>query len=130
MIPRGIDVQAIQSALFFTLTRALPALTIYDYVPENARFPYLVIGEDDSIDWSDKTNAGLSSEFTLQVFSRSEGFREARGIANDVIKALTTGRLVIDGQRQVTGKFLGCTSFSDGKDRRVVIRYETKVQEV
>jgi hypothetical protein len=70
----GSPNNALQAAIYTRLTgfSALTALAtgggIYDFVPEEAEPPYVVIGDDTAIDWSTKTTNGWETTLTIHCW--------------------------------------------------------------
>ena len=66
----------LQRAIFARLDGAIvidgTAVPIYDQVPDNAAKPYIVIGDDTSIDYSTQTHQGYECTLTIHVWSISE----------------------------------------------------------
>lgn len=120
----------LQEALFLALRQRMPDVPVYDSVPDSGAFPYIVIGDDSIIDDSTKTGSGIEASVLVQVFSRALGFSEAKHIAERVVVVLTTGALVVTGFRVISQALEGMDSFRDGEDRRVVVRFKLKLQEI
>lgn len=126
---RGLGLLELQGAIYVQLRRMLPDVSTFDAVPEDEPFPYVVIGDETATDWSEKTGAGLDASEQVQVFSRSDGFAEAKEIAGRVVDALTAGSLKVDGQHVVDLRLEGSETFRDQEDRRVVLRFTIRLQE-
>jgi hypothetical protein len=82
----------LQGAILSAL-KASPAVAagrVYDRVPENPVFPYVTIGDGDSV--GDDNDCWDATEFTAQVhvWSRAVGYPEVKGLASDVRSRLTT----------------------------------------
>jgi len=86
---------ALQAALyarlngFAALTTALGANKVFDFVPESAQPPYVVIGDDTAVDWDTKTELG--SEFTVNIHAWSfeaAGRKQVKQILSHVYDAL------------------------------------------
>lgn len=127
---RKIGALDLQEAVYRTLRQRMPSVPVYDSVPDSAAFPYVVIGDDAIIDDSTKTGSGVEASLTVQVFSRALGFSEAKRIAEQVAGAITTGTLAVSGFLVAFQALEGAESFRDGEDRRVVVRFKFKMQEL
>ncbi len=79
------------------LTTLLGGERIYDAAPRNARFPYVLIGQDRARDWSTGTESGTEHLLVLDVFSRARGRREASQIANRIAVLLDDQPMPLDG---------------------------------
>lgn len=64
---------------------------IYDHVPSNSPFPYLVIGEMNATNFDDKTSDGADTTFNLHVFSRKRDKREVHQIFSHIHDVLHNG---------------------------------------
>lgn len=54
---------------YSALTTALGGSEVYDFVPEDATPPYVVIGNNTAIDWDTKTQRGWECTVTLHAWS-------------------------------------------------------------
>lgn len=129
ILSRGLGLVELQEAVYLRLKQALPDVTIYDAVPDDEVFPYVVLGDETATDWSGKADAGLDVAQLIQVFSRADGFREAKEIGERVAGALTAGTLLVDGQRVLDVALDGTETFRDQEDRRLVLRFRIRLQE-
>lgn len=97
----------LQKAVFAALrgNAALVALLggpkIHDQAPANIDFPYLTFGRTSVYDWSTDTESGTEQLFSVHVWSKSQGKREAlaimevvRGLLDDATLNLGTQHLV------------------------------------
>lgn len=97
----------LQKALFAALegdaalVAALGGARIYDHVSANAAFPYLTFGRTSIYDWSTGTESGTEQLFTLHVWSKARGKREALAIMEIVRQRLDVGPLALDAQHLV-----------------------------
>ena len=127
---RKLGALELQKAVFLALRKGMPAIPVYDSVPDSGAFPYVVIGDDSLLDFSTKTGAGIEAAALVQVFSRALGYSEAKTIAGQVVGALASASLNVTGFRVVSIDLDGMESFRDGEDRRVVVRFKLKLQEI
>lgn len=90
----------VQTAVFQLLT-ADTELTnqagVHDYVPEDATYPYVEIGETTTTDDSAHDRFGRSQVFTVHVWSKHRGHSEVLTIGNRVIELLDHQPLTISG---------------------------------
>lgn len=94
---------AIQEAVFDCLSNA--GLTVYDNVPEDAAFPYVVIGEDTHAPFDTDDSLGAESTVTIHVWSRYRGKKEAKELQATIYNALTRAELSIDSHDLITIEF-------------------------
>ena len=78
----------VQTEIYSSLISALPSMAIYDYVPETATLPYIVIGEDSIEDQSGKNENLYEVTVTVSIYSNYKGMKEAKITADTVINAL------------------------------------------
>lgn len=82
---------------------ATPA--VYDHVPQDAEYPYIVIGEDFALDWDTDTTTGSDTEITIHTWSRFRGRGETKKIQRQIYNALHRHDLLVTGADTVTVEF-------------------------
>lgn len=103
---------------------------VYDAVPENAPFPYLVIGDDTVSDESGKLVSIESIESQVFIYSQYPGYAEAKAIADQLVQGVTPQTLDLsgDGFKVLLVNVLGySTGKVDAKTRQLVVRFQVKV---
>jgi hypothetical protein len=70
---------------------------ILDHAPANVPFPYITFGRTSVFDWSTGTESGMEQLFTLHVWSRGKGKKEALEVMEQVRETLHDGALALDG---------------------------------
>ncbi len=80
---------------------ALVGARIHDHAPANVAFPYITFGRTSTYDWSTGTESGSEQLFTLHVWSKGKGKKEALEIMELAREALHDGALELDGHRLV-----------------------------
>jgi hypothetical protein len=90
----GTPSNALQAAIFTRLS-AFSGLTdlvgtsIYDFVPEEAQPPFVVIGDDTAVDWSTKTTNGWDTTATIHCWDfEKAGRKSVKAILSAVYDAL------------------------------------------
>ncbi len=86
----------LQKAIFAALADLVGA-RILDHAPANVPFPYITFGRTSVHDWSTGTESGTEQIFTLHVWSRGKGKKEALAIMDQVRETLHDGALALDG---------------------------------
>ncbi|HWV83777.1 MAG TPA: DUF3168 domain-containing protein [Hyphomicrobiaceae bacterium] len=66
----------------------LGSARVYDHVPQGAAFPYLALAGFTVRDWATGTEPGTEIIFTINVWSRAAGHKEALHLAEAVRAAL------------------------------------------
>ena len=121
-------------ALQFAIVKALKAddgfialdVTIYDFVPAEASFPYVVVGEMQVVG-DDIECAEISKVMSrIHVWSRSGSWEEAKKIAGAVRSALRAAAWNLDGfvVEEVTFEQAFDLFDPDGKSRHIPIDHQ------
>jgi hypothetical protein len=74
---------------------------IFDHAPANLAFPYVTFGRTSIYDWSTGTESGTEQLFTLHVWSKAKGKREAIEIMDASRAVLHDQALPLDGHALV-----------------------------
>ena len=80
----------VQEAIYARLTTELGNKVngVFDYVPEDTKFPYVVIGRVQSTPERTKTTVGERVEVELDIWSSAKGKKETISIVNLIKDAL------------------------------------------
>lgn len=103
MIAAAADLQkAIYAALSGdgALTALLGGIKVFDHAPANVRFPYVTFGMTGVYDWSTDTERGAEQLFTLHVWSKTQGKKEALEIM-EAIRARLDQSLALEAHHLV-----------------------------
>lgn len=97
---------------------------IYDDPPDDAAFPYLVLGEGRVSDWPGAAG-GIEHVIRIAAFSRYHGRAEAKQIISAVYDALHDRPLTVSGHALVNLRFVFADVFrkQDGETFEGVMRY-------
>jgi len=92
-----------------------PALVtaVYDAVPQNAVFPYVVIGDDTTIPFNTHTTVGGEHTITIHAWSRYKGKSEIKRIQEQIYAALNRYALSVSGATMVNCEQEYAESFLD-----------------
>jgi len=120
---RGIGTAELQKLVYKRLSEA--GVKVLDEVAENTKFPFVTIGETRSEDGGIKREASSYIIEELDIWSRAEGFKEIKEIADDIAEALRGNYPHDDWQFE----FLGISDFEtarldDGITRHGAIKAE------
>lgn len=88
---------AVMKALFVLLKQKSP-VPVYDYLPQNAKFPYITIGHISVEDKSTKIEDIFHVTANIHVWSDYKGRYEVNSLAEKVIHILTSNQLAVDGE--------------------------------
>jgi hypothetical protein len=126
----GLALLPVQGAMFARI-KADAALNtaiggrVYDDVPENAAYPYVVFGE--GVETPDNEVAAYESRVaaTLHVWSGYRGFREALVIAGHLIRVFDRQPLVVEGRDLIAVRHEQTITMRDPDSdvRHVVVRF-------
>lgn len=132
----------IQQAIFLRLSgdAGLNAIVkgIYDAVPQPADssseidFPFITIGDLNSLDWATDTSAGTESFQDIHVFSRYRGTKEIKEVQQIIYNLLNRFDLAVSGGNTVLCDFDRTDKprlDPDGKTRHGVIGFRLIVDE-
>ena len=97
---------AVQKAIYQALTVGSPspvAASVYDHVPQNASYPYVVIDAQETAE-DDHLTEQLDERFLyLSVWSRQRGQKEVNALMGQIHDALHQQRFSMD-----TGRMVNC----------------------
>lgn len=121
----------IQTAMFAAMTgdAALMGLVtgVYDYVPETAVYPYIVIGEATEIPRNSQDRYGWETVPTLHVWDKYRGYSRVLRIGSRIGVLLDHQRLTIPGYDLVAIRFEFSQTLTDpeppGDIRHLVLRH-------
>lgn len=114
------------------LTSLLGANRLYDDVPQNADFPYVVIDQMRVNDWSTGTERGSEHILMLHVWSRYRGKRETYEISDTIRAALDDAELTLDENRLVNlaHQYSDLKRDADGETWHAVLRFRAVTEPV
>ncbi|MEI9932790.1 MAG: DUF3168 domain-containing protein [Rhizomicrobium sp.] len=128
---------ALQHAIFATLCASDEIKDVvgdpprvFDAPPRGVAFPYIVIGDDTESDWSTATEPGSEHALVLHVWSRADGRKEAKLVADAVRDALDGADLDITGQTLIGIRYLDTafTRESDGETTHAALRFRAVME--
>ena len=98
---------------------------LYDHVPQNAAFPYVVIDQMQVRDWSTGTERGSEHVLMLHVWSRYAGKREACEISDTIRTALDDAELTLDDHRLInlSHQYSDLRRDDDGETYHAIVRF-------
>ena len=119
----------LQKAIYTKLDAAL-SVPVYDDVPQGASYPYVVIGEDATIEWDTDTEIGSESTLTIHTWSRAAGRKQTKELQEAIYTALHRTALVVTGVDVITCTHEFSESFMDpdGETRHGVSRYRVLIE--
>lgn len=99
----------LQRAMYALLSEEL-SVPVYDFIPEDAPYPYVDLGECTEMPDNDHGSYGSEITYTLHVWTEAEGFSEGLAIADEISRVLDhrkenlspTGHHVVSVRRELT----------------------------
>jgi len=131
----GTATQQLQQAVYAVLSTDSALLTlvssIYDEVPENKSFPYLVIGDVTETPMDTFARKGRIAVITVSIYSMQKGFKESLLIADRVDTLLNRNSFPLNTYDTVYTmyKMLSTQRMGDGLTRKVDIKYDVFAEE-
>lgn len=131
----GTVLLQVQNAVRDALTgdAALSALVtgVFDHVPADQPFPYVVLGEKTEKDLSAFGRSGAAATLVVEVRSRAAGDTELLTVYDRVKQVLDTGTLSLAGHEEVFRRtsLVKTAVDEDGVTRRAEARFEVTAQE-
>ena len=124
----------LQKAIFNQLSGSIVGLDsanilVFDDVPENTSYPYVVIGEETAINNGSKDLDGLEYTLTVHVWSNYRGRREIKEIMQSVYENLHDTAISVTGASlvNVRQEFNTTLAENDGITRHGVMRFRAVV---
>ncbi|WOI58604.1 DUF3168 domain-containing protein [Streptomyces fradiae] len=106
---------------------------VYDYVPEDVTWPYVVIGEALEVPENWLGGFGRQTTITVHVWTRARGHSPGLGIAARITELLDHQPLTLDGLHHVATRYEFSQTLTDpeppGDIRHVVLRYRVTTQQ-
>lgn len=102
---------------------------VYDDVPQDTAYPYVVVGEETTINAGTKTKDGVEYTLTIHVWSRYRGLKQAKQIMERIYELLHNYDLTVSGASLVNLRQEFSATFvdADGLTRHGVIRFRAMV---
>jgi plastocyanin/RNA-binding protein YhbY len=100
-------------------------VSVFDDVPENTAYPYVVIGEETTSNSGTKTKDGVEHTLTIHVWSQYRGRREIKEIMQSVYEKLHNTAISVIGASliNIRQEFSTTLTETDGITRHGVMRF-------
>lgn len=114
----------IQVAVFNRIVNET-GFSVYDDVPKDAVLPYVVIGNDTSIDFDTNDSVGEESTITVHTWSKYSGMKEVKLMQQAIKNALNRVDLTINNTHLITcnSEYQSSELDPDGVTRHGVQRF-------
>ena len=124
----------LQKAIYSTLNGSVTGMggasvSVYDDIPENTSYPYVVIGEETTANNGSVTLDGVEHTLTIHAWSQYRGRREIKEIMESVYSLLHNGAISVSGASLVNirQEFSTTLAENDGITRHGVMRFRAVV---
>ena len=107
--------------------------TVYDDLPQQATYPYVVMGEMTARDWSDKFEPGQEVYSTKHIWSQYKGKKEITEMGDAIVQALSKSSLDLGPNFRAVVDELDTHDLIidiDGKTRHAILRHRYLIEEV
>lgn len=107
--------------------------TVYDDMPKQAPYPYVVMGEMTARDWSDKFEPGQEVFSTKHIWSQYQGRKEAADMGDGIMQALSKSPLDLSPNFRAVLQELDINDLIidiDGITRHGILRHRYLIEEV
>lgn len=84
MADPGLELQA----AIYTAVSAAVSCDVFDHMPAGANYPFVVIGDDDMLDWSTKGSTGRSITHHVHAYAKGRGKASLKALRQQVVGAL------------------------------------------
>jgi hypothetical protein len=113
-------------------TALLGGERVYDNVPQDAAFPFVVLDQMRINDWSTGTERGSEHVLMLHVWSRYDGKRESYEIADAIRELLDDAELTLADNRLInlTHQYSDLKRDTDGEAYHAVMRFRAVTEPV
>lgn len=102
---------------------------VFDDVPENQEYPYVVVGEETSLNIGCKTKDALEHTLTIHSYSRERGRKQVKQIMSAIYEVLHESNLSVSGASLINlrNEFETVLLETDGITRHGVLRFRAVV---
>lgn len=110
----------------------LGGAAIYDHTPQDAEFPYLVIGGPDGVEHDTDSSLGWDAEVSIHSFARYRGYETVEAIQRETDDAINRTEPSVTDGRIVTLHRTECRSIldDDGLTRHGIHRFRAIIEEL
>jgi hypothetical protein len=75
---------------------------VFDHVPDNVGYPFIVIGDDSFDDFSSHTTDGFAVTMTIHTWTQGEGKKRCKEIQSRIYEIIHKADLELAGQKTVS----------------------------
>jgi len=121
----------IQKAVYTALVAALD-VPVFDNVPQNSPYPYVVVGDDTAVPWDTDDSLGTEATVTVHAWSQYRGRAEAKELLEQIYAALHRQDIAVENAVTIESiaEFQQTIVESDGLTRHGIIRFRITVDQL
>jgi len=121
----------IQKAVYAVLSGAL-SVPVYDHVPQDTKYPYVVVGDDTSVPFDTDDSLGSESTVTVHVWSQYRGRSEVKALLQEIYDALHRQDVAVENATTIESiaEFQETIVEADGLTRHGIIRFRITVDDL
>jgi hypothetical protein len=121
----------IQKAVYTALVAALD-VPVFDNVPQNSPYPYVVVGDDTAVPWDTDDSLGTEATVTVHAWSQYRGRAEAKELLQQIYTALHRQDIAVENAVTIESiaEFQQTIVESDGLTRHGIIRFRITVDQL
>lgn len=102
-----------QEAVSAAVTAAVTPVSVYDVVPDTPAYPFVLVGDDASKDWSTSEAYGEDVTVTLHVWSQDTDREEMKTLQQQIYGALHDQAVSVSGYSVAALLFVSSESVFD-----------------
>lgn len=121
----------IQKAVYTALVAALD-VPVFDHVPQDSPYPYVVVGDDTAVPWDTDDSLGTEATVTVHAWSQYRGRAEAKELLEQIYTALHRQDIAVENAVTIESiaEFQQTIVESDGLTRHGIIRFRITVDQL
>jgi hypothetical protein len=96
MFMQTLPLNALEKYVYTSLSAKAGKTKVYDFVPDEAKYPFYSIGDCSLEDWSSKWDNGTMVTYHITAWSDSKGMRMVNDMANTVMETFSDSRTALD----------------------------------
>ena len=113
--------------------KAQTSYTILDDHPQQKAYPYVIMGEVNANDWSDKLKPGMEVFSTFHIWSQYRGKKEVEEMTDGILQALTLSAFDLTPDFRAVLDMLDSINIIidiDGITRHGILRLKYLIEEI
>lgn len=134
-----VSAWAVQKAVYTRLSGSVVlqsadgAIPVYDDVPQDQAYPYIMIGDVTGSQWDTKTTPGDQVTVTIHALSQYRGMSEVKRMLDEIVQDLTSATLDLsaDTFAAIVSRVDHYETFleGDGRTRHGILRFRLTVDD-